>query len=590
MSYINQPCKDCGSLGPHIFVGNTNTGNGAAEQAPPGPKQVARPRDIPPPESHQGVQTPAPAPERSISPEPVSQGETFRSPRLKKGEGEFPASIRRSNEVLDYALRGEQEEKEGAKRRRPKEADRDERRITRPKYEDLEDEEEKPKKPSPKPLVPTVVSVVLVVLLIIGAIYVANNFDNLTKWLAKPTIPQFLTPFNTPPTNSSPQSNSTSSSTPSITNQSSAVDTPSSSTPTNPSANTSTPSTPTNSSSDIPAQNVTQTPTAISDFQVASISAYGATVSWKTSVPCTGKVIYQTGTNEPLTQELTGDPSKSHSIPLTGLESGKTYAVTVQSQDADGNTAQQDGSFQTLMLTDNTQPQLVGNPSATVTDSTVTISWKTNEKVKSQVKYGLDTGYEFASSQTDGLSTDNNIFIRSLSPDTIYHYQIISTDAAGNTIKLADYQFKTDKTSDAAPYTGSKAPDFTLKDLNGNNVSLSQFRGKKIILNFWASWCTPCKIEMPHFETFWGKYRDAGNVVMMAVAGSESDESAVRSFVSTSNIDFTVCLDSSDDVFNRYNIMSIPKTFFIDENGVIRKVQVGMFTGPGEIEFMLSSL
>jgi peroxiredoxin len=152
-----------------------------------------------------------------------------------------------------------------------------------------------------------------------------------------------------------------------------------------------------------------------------------------------------------------------------------------------------------------------------------------------------------------------------------------------------DYTFKTEPETGAAPYMGSKAPDFTLKNLQGETVSLSQFRGKKVILNFWASWCTPCKIELPHFQSLWARYNPGADFAILTVAGSQSEEAVIRDFITDGNYTFPVCLDPNDDAFNKYDLTSIPKTYFIDKDGVIRRIQQGMFTGPGEIEFMLNS-
>jgi peroxiredoxin len=136
---------------------------------------------------------------------------------------------------------------------------------------------------------------------------------------------------------------------------------------------------------------------------------------------------------------------------------------------------------------------------------------------------------------------------------------------------------------------GSRAPNFTLKNLQGEDVSLSQFRGKRVILNFWASWCSPCKLELPHFQTVWDKFGSGNDIMILTVAGSQSEEALVRSFISNGNYTFTVCLDPGEDVFNKYELTSIPRTYFIDKDGVIRRIQQGMFTGPGELEFMLNS-
>ncbi len=238
---------------------------------------------------------------------------------------------------------------------------------------------------------------------------------------------------------------------------------------------------------------------------------------------------------------------------------------------------------QTLRITD--------GPSYNSSDSSVTISWKTNINSSSFVKYGTDVSLPFPSTQVLQQTLDHSIYINGLSANTRYHYKVFSTDAAGDTVSnLDDRTFTTQPVTNTAPYSGSVAPDFQLKDLQNEYVSLSQFRGKKVILNFWASWCTPCKIELPHLQTVWTKYSSGSDVMVLTVAGSESDESIIRAFMAQNNFNFTVLLDSDDNVFNEYGITSIPKTYFIDKNGVIHNIQQGMFTSPGEIEFMLDSI
>ncbi len=236
-------------------------------------------------------------------------------------------------------------------------------------------------------------------------------------------------------------------------------------------------------------------------------------------------------------------------------------------------------------------PQLAGQPAVSVGDTSATISWRTDEKAKSQVRYGLSTGDEFPSAFTDKFSTGHSVFLSGLSPSTTYHYQLISRDASGNTMTMTsdDFVFKTEPETGASPYMGSRAPNFTLKNLKGEDVSLSQFRGRKVILNFWASWCTPCKVEIPHFQAVWDKYSSGNEIMILTVAGSQSEEELIRSFISNGNYTFMVCLDPGEDAFNKYELTSIPRTYFIDKDGVIRRIQQGMFTGPGELEFMINS-
>ncbi|MCX6006726.1 MAG: redoxin domain-containing protein [Chloroflexi bacterium] len=238
---------------------------------------------------------------------------------------------------------------------------------------------------------------------------------------------------------------------------------------------------------------------------------------------------------------------------------------------------------------DTLEPILLDKPAAQPSDTAVTIAWKTDEKATSQVRYGTDTSYLFPSIEISKTDTSHSVYITGLTPDTTYHFQVISSDESGNTLSSGDYTFRTESVTNAAPYAGSTAPNFTLKTLDGTEVSLSQFRGKKVILNFWASWCTPCKVELPHLQATWDKYKDSGNVMLLTVAGSQSDEDAIRSYVKDKDYNFTVCLDSGDSTFNRYEIVTIPKTYFIDKGGTIKRLQQGMFTSPGEVEFMLNS-
>ncbi|MCX6005624.1 MAG: redoxin domain-containing protein, partial [Chloroflexi bacterium] len=276
---------------------------------------------------------------------------------------------------------------------------------------------------------------------------------------------------------------------------------------------------------------------------------------------------------------------------LPGLESGTRYFIDVTSWNAAGVEAEpKKDHFDTLAsAADTTPPQLVGKPDTAVSDATATITWKTDEKSTSVIKYGPSTGYEFTSIEDRELRTEHSIYISALSPSTTYHFQVISKDAAGNEMKEGNFQFKTDYQTDSAPYIGSKAPSFTLKTIDGREVSLNQYRGKKVILNFWASWCSPCKIELPHFQAFWDKYSSSSDVMLLTVAGSSSDVKVLEDIIATNGYNFTVCLDSSEDLFNRYSIISIPQTYFIDKVGTIRRMQQGMFTSPAEIEFVLSS-
>lgn len=120
------------------------------------------------------------------------------------------------------------------------------------------------------------------------------------------------------------------------------------------------------------------------------------------------------------------------------------------------------------------------------------------------------------------------------------------------------------------------APDFTLSDLEGNTVTLSELRGKKVFLNFWASWCGPCKAEMPDIEKLYQETKDS-DLVILAVNVSEN-KSTAESYLKNNNLNFTVLMDTKDEASNTYLIRSFPSSFFIDKEGYIVSREVGTLT------------
>lgn len=121
---------------------------------------------------------------------------------------------------------------------------------------------------------------------------------------------------------------------------------------------------------------------------------------------------------------------------------------------------------------------------------------------------------------------------------------------------------------------GEKAPDFELKTLDGKTAKLSDYRGKKVILNFWATWCPPCKAEMPDIQKY---HQEAGDsVVILAV--NIDPQYDVQKFVRDTNVTFPVLLDSKDEVNTLYRILTIPTTYFIDEKGIIRSKHLSVMT------------
>ena len=122
---------------------------------------------------------------------------------------------------------------------------------------------------------------------------------------------------------------------------------------------------------------------------------------------------------------------------------------------------------------------------------------------------------------------------------------------------------------------GSVAPDFTLPRLAGGELSLSQFRGKAVIVDFWDTWCPPCRRALPHLQELSQTY--AGDLVVIGVAFGQEGEQKVRSYTAENGLTFEMVLfqESSSILQDFGGIQSIPTTFLIDRDGVIRKKWVG---------------
>lgn len=125
----------------------------------------------------------------------------------------------------------------------------------------------------------------------------------------------------------------------------------------------------------------------------------------------------------------------------------------------------------------------------------------------------------------------------------------------------------------AAPLVG-KAAAFTLQDLAGREQPLAQWRGQLIMLNFWATWCGPCRAEMPGMERLWQRYRDKG-LVVIAVSVDEGMERRVAKFVEILKLSYPILLDAEGAVSDRYQVSALPHSFLIDGDGQLIASIVG---------------
>jgi len=139
-----------------------------------------------------------------------------------------------------------------------------------------------------------------------------------------------------------------------------------------------------------------------------------------------------------------------------------------------------------------------------------------------------------------------------------------------------------------APRQDFAAPDFTIQTLDGRAITLSDLRGHVVVLNFWATWCSPCKAEMPALQHVYLDTHDQG-VEILAIT-VETDKAALQRFVDAYRLTFPIGVDASTEVSRRYRVQGTPTTFFIDRKGIIRWVVVGGPMSEGLIRSKIETL
>lgn len=129
----------------------------------------------------------------------------------------------------------------------------------------------------------------------------------------------------------------------------------------------------------------------------------------------------------------------------------------------------------------------------------------------------------------------------------------------------------------ASATVGRLAPNFTLKSARGKNLKLSEFRGKVVLLNFWATWCGPCRKEIPELNKLQKKYKPAGFTVLGV--NIDRERNAAKALARKLRTQFPILFDSNKIVSRRYQVDAMPKTVIIDRNGQIRFVHRGYVAG-----------
>ena len=126
-----------------------------------------------------------------------------------------------------------------------------------------------------------------------------------------------------------------------------------------------------------------------------------------------------------------------------------------------------------------------------------------------------------------------------------------------------------------APKDQFIAPNFTAETIEGSEITLKELRGKPIILNFWASWCPPCRAEMPAFQQAWTEFGDSDLLILAVHTTYQDSLQDAESFVQEYKLEFPILLDVTGRASASYQIHSLPTTFLIDRQGIIQKTLIG---------------
>ena len=139
-----------------------------------------------------------------------------------------------------------------------------------------------------------------------------------------------------------------------------------------------------------------------------------------------------------------------------------------------------------------------------------------------------------------------------------------------------------------SPQAGFAAPDFTLETLGGQSLRLADLRGQVVLINFWATWCPPCRAEMPAIQQVYQRHREHGFTVL-AVDIQEGD-TQVADFVDDMGLTFPILMDREGSVSANYQVKALPSTFFVDREGVIQNVTLGGPMAEAFIESQVAGL
>jgi len=332
-------------------------------------------------------------------------------------------------------------------------------------------------------------------------------------------------------------------------------------------------------------------PPVIQKVSLSDMTENSAIITWQTDEPATSQVtIWDSDVS--VSTELDTTLVSNHSVRLNDLKPDTKYQFTVMSKDKVGNEAKLEIELITPPKPYTPPPVISEVEISDITDVEATITWHTDKPATSQVEYGETDSYSLITPPNEELTDSHSVTLTGLKPNVPYHFRVKSKDAGENEATSEGQTFITLSTAAAAveiaPEIGKRAPDFTLPTLDNKELSLSQFRGKIVMVNFWVTSCDACASEMPHIQAVFDQW-PRNDLEILAVSVGER-AAFVQNFVNRRGLTFPALLDSEETVSNIYRISSFPTTFFINADGIVGGIKKGSFASQFEIEAIIKSL
>ena len=321
----------------------------------------------------------------------------------------------------------------------------------------------------------------------------------------------------------------------------------------------------------------------ISDVSVSEISERSAVISWITDKPTISTVQIYTEAGIIITERSDRELVTNHRVLIDGLSPNSSYYFEIVSGDTPASPTL---SRQHHFTTDAVATKLlISNVRvAEIKESSITIVWTTNKVATSEVEYWVADSTEKSVASDDKPVVTHSIKLSALNPEAVYFFRVRSIDADGN---LAMSEKDETFTLAVGAKIGRLAPDFTLPALDGNSITLSDYRGKIVLLDFWIWTCSGCREKMTIIQETLDKI--TGETVAILCIHVEGRTSAIQNYALSAKLTVPILLDLDGTVAERYGVTGFPTTFFLDGNGVVRLIDA-KFTTAEELQHIFNTL